>query len=38
MAPFGGLTRRTIDGSGCPFRESSAVWAVPLFTRPVERL
>ena len=38
MAPFGSLTHRTIDASGCPFQESSAVWAVPLCTRLVERL
>ena len=38
MAPLGGLTHRTIDASGCLFQESSAVWAVPLCTRPVERL
>lgn len=26
MAPLDGLTHRTIDASGCPFQESSAVW------------
>lgn len=38
LAPLGGLTHRTIDALGCPFQESSAGWAVPLCTRPVERL